>query len=47
MASEESGISAMATRMDSSGAHVRTSCVIATTPSTTTSGFTFAYHSGL
>ena len=47
MASDESGMSTMATMIESSGAHLRTSCVMPTTPSTTTSGFTLAYHSGL
>ena len=47
MTSDDSGISVIATRIERSGAQVRTIWVMATTHSTTTSGFTFAYHSGL
>ena len=38
---------AIATAIERSGAQLRTICVTHTTHSTTTSGFTFAYHSGL
>ena len=47
MATEESGIRAIATSIEFSGFHLRTICVMATTKITTTNGLTLAYHSGL
>ena len=47
IASDDSGIMAIATRIEFWGFHLRTIWVMATTKSTTTSGLTLAYHSGL
>ncbi len=47
MASDDIGIIAIATRIEFCGFQLRTIWVMATTKSTTTSGLTLAYHSGL